>query len=104
MCPGCQTEFDPEAVIRSRRGRAVAKDSPKATKQAEKPVMDDAVEMDEDNGKVEDQAEAETEDGGEAMEFGESDINVSDDDSAGLIGNDLDEEEEIIPGIGNEEE
>ena len=104
ICPGCQTEFDPEAVIRSRRGRAVAKDSPKATKQAEKPVMDDAVEMDEDNGKVEDQAEAETEDGGEAMEFGESDINVSDDDSAGLIGNDLDEEEEIIPGIGNEEE
>ena len=104
ICPGCQTEFDPEAVIRSRRGRAVAKDSPKATKQAEKPVMDDAVEMDEDNDKVEDQAEAETEDGGEAMEFGESDINVSDDDSAGLIGNDLDEEEEIIPGIGNEEE
>ena len=104
ICPGCQTEFDPEAVIRSRRGRAVAKDSPKGTKQAEKPVMDDAVEMDEDNGKVEDQAEAETEDGGEAMEFGESDINVSDDDSAGLIGNDLDEEEEIIPGIGNEEE
>ena len=104
MCPGCQTEFDPEAVIRSRRGRAVAKDSPKATKQAEKPVMDDAVEMDEDNDKVEDQAEAETEDSGEAMGFGESDINVSDDDSAGLIGNDLDEEEEIIPGIGNEEE
>ena len=104
ICPGCQTEFDPEAVIRSRRGRTVAKDSPKGTKQAEKPVMDDAVEMDEDNGKVEDQAEAETEDGGEAMEFGESDINVSDDDSAGLIGNDLDEEEEIIPGIGNEEE
>ena len=104
ICPGCQTEFDPEAVIRSRRGRAVAKDSPKATKQAEKPVMDDAVEMDEDNDKVKDQAEAETEDGGEAMEFGESDINVSDDDSAGLIGNDLDEEEEIIPGIGNEEE
>ena len=100
ICPGCQTEFDPEAVIRSRRGRSAPKESPKAAKQAEKPVMDDAVEVDEDK----DEAETETEETGEGMEFGEADINVNDDDSAGLISNDLDEEEEIIPGIANEDE
>lgn len=99
ICPGCQAEFDPEAVIRSRRGRAATKDSPKASKQVEQPVMDDAVEMDEE--KDEAAAESETE---EASEFGEADINVNDDDSAGLIGNDLDEDEEIIPGIANDDE
>ena len=102
ICPGCQAEFDPEAVIRSRRGRSAPKESPKAAKQAEKPVMDDAVEVDEDKDEAE--AEIETEETGEGMEFGEADINVNDDDSAGLIGNDLDEEEEIIPGIANEDE
>ena len=99
ICPGCQAAFDPEAVSTSRRGRATAKDSPKASKQVEQPVMDDAVELDEE--KDEATAESETE---EANEFGEADINVNDDDSAGLIGNDLDEDEEIIPGIANDDE
>ena len=31
--------------------------------------------------------------------FDDSDIDVSNDDSAGLISDDLDEEDEIIPGI-----
>jgi len=102
ICPGCQTEFDPEAVIRSRRGRATTKDSPKAGKQAEMPVMDDAVDMDEDK----DDADSEVggDEAGGGMEFGEADINVNEDDSAGLIGDDLDKDEDIIPGISNEDE
>ena len=32
ICPGCQTEFDPELVVRSRRGRGAAKADPKAAK------------------------------------------------------------------------
>ena len=39
-CPGCQTEFDPEAVIRSRRGRA----APKSSKAAEAPAAEVAKE------------------------------------------------------------
>lgn len=103
-CPGCQAEFDPEAVIRSRRGRAPAKETGKASKLAEQPVTNDAVELDED--KDEAAAEAETEETGDGMGFGEADIDDDDDDNdkAGLIDNDLDEDEEIIPGIANESE
>mgnify|MGYP001447429151 FL=1 len=103
-CPGCQAEFDPEAVIRSRRGRAPAKETGKASKLAEQPVTNDAVELDED--KDEAAAEAETEETGDGMGFGEADIDDDDDDTdkAGLIDNDLDEDEEIIPGIANESE
>ena len=103
-CPGCQAEFDPEAVIRSRRGRAPAKETGKASKLAEQPVTNDAVELDED--KDEAAAEAETEETGDGIGFGEADIDDDDDDTdkAGLIDNDLDEDEEIIPGIANESE
>ena len=103
-CPGCQAEFDPEAVIRSRRGRAPAKETGNASKLAEQPVTNDAVELDED--KDEAAAEAETEETGDGMGFGEADIDDDDDDNdkAGLIDNDLDEDEEIIPGIANESE
>ena len=103
-CPGCQAEFDPEAVIRSRRGRAPAKETGNASKLAEQPVTNDAVELDED--KDEAAAEAETEETGDGIGFGEADIDDDDDDTdkAGLIDNDLDEDEEIIPGIANESE
>ena len=103
-CPGCQAEFDPEAVIRSRRGRAPAKETGNASKLAEQPVTNDAVELDED--KDEAAAEAETEETGDGMGFGEADIDDDEDDNdkAGLIDNDLDEDEEIIPGIANESE
>ena len=35
ICPGCGAEFDPEALVRSRRGRAAAKPAVKAAKAAQ---------------------------------------------------------------------
>jgi len=99
ICPGCQTEFDPEAVIRSRRGRAAAKDSAKASKQAEQPVMDDAVEMDEEN----DEAAAGSENE-EAGGYDDADVDVDDNDDDGLIDDDLDEDRDIMPGIAKDDE
>ena len=100
VCPGCQTEFDPEAVIRSRRGRASAKDTEKETKAAAAAVAEDAVETTEDD-------EAANESGGdddEAVGFDNDDIDADNDDSAGLISDDLDEDEEILPGIPKDDE
>jgi len=34
ICPGCQAEFDPESLVRSRRGRATAKPAAKSAKAA----------------------------------------------------------------------
>ena len=74
ICPGCQTEFDPEAVIRSRRGRA----TPKSVKAAQVPAVEAAneeaeeeeVETAADNGDKADSDDAD-------MEFDED--NVDDD-------------------------
>ena len=101
ICPGCRTEFDPEAVIRSRRGRA----APKSTKAAEEPAAEMANEQAEE--------EAVSNDNGEDASSGESDIefdgndddiDADADDRAGLISNDLDGEEDILPGILEEDE
>ena len=103
ICPGCQTEFDPEAVIRSRRGRS----APKSGKAAEAPAAAGVNEAAEEEAAV-----AQKDDGtGSAdaeMEFDEdsvdNDIDADADDSAGLISNDLDEDEDILPGIPEEDE
>ena len=96
-CPGCQTEFDPEAVIRSRRGRA----TPKSAKAAEKLVAEEAEEeaISTDIGEDASSGEADM-----AFDGEDNDINADADDSAGLISNDLDGEEDILPGIPEEDE
>ena len=103
MCPGCQTEFDPEAVIRSRRGRASSKDTEKGSKAAVAPVADDVSDKSDEDETTSETGADETGDN-EAMTFDNDDIDADNDDSAGLISNDLDEDEEILPGIPNEDE
>ena len=103
ICPGCQTEFDPELVVRSRRGRAAVKADPKAAKPETTPEEEETVET--ESG----EAASEGEDGGETdseseIGFEGGDINVDQDDSAGQCGDDLDVVEEIIPGSPNEDE
>ena len=101
ICPGCQAEFDPEAVIRSRRGRA----TPKSVKAAKGPAAEvatqdakeEAISTDNDEDAIS---------GGSDMEFDgdDDDIDADAEDRAGLISNDLDGEEEILPGIPENDE
>ena len=101
ICPGCQTEFDPEAVIRSRRGRATSK----STKAAEEPATEAANEevgeeaISTDNGVNASSGEVDME-----LDGDDDDINADADDRAGLISNDLDEEDDILAGIPKEDE
>ena len=103
ICPGCQTEFDPELVVRSRRGRAAVKADPKASKIEAVPEEDETVKNDGSDTATKSDDDTETESDSE-IGFEGDDINVDQDDSAGLIANDLDEDEEILPGIPNEDE
>ena len=101
ICPGCGAEFDPEALVRSRRGRTAAKPAVKAAKAAPEA---DPVETEKDiDEAAEDElvVESGNADAGDTDEdtFDDSVIDVSNDDSAGLIADGLDEEDEIIPGI-----
>ena len=47
ICPSCQTQFDPEALLKSRRPRAAAKPDPKP-KAAAKPDEGEAAKDDSD--------------------------------------------------------
>lgn len=82
VCPGCQTEFDPEAVIRSRRGRAAPKPSEKDDKAAKGEMAEEPAVQDD-----EDQAVAVT----SADNSGEGDDLAFEDD-------------DIPPGIPNDDE
>ena len=103
ICPGCQTEFDPELVVRSRRGRAVPKSGGKADKVGDSAAVEDVVASGEDEPQTD--GEAATAEGAEdETGFDDDDIDVSNDDSAGLITDDLDEDDEIITGIPKDDE
>jgi uncharacterized protein (TIGR02300 family) len=103
ICPGCQTEFDPELVVRSRRGRAVPKSGGKADKVGASAAVEDVVASEEDEPQTD--GEAATAEGAEdETGFDDDDIDVSNDDSAGLITDDLDEDDEIITGIPKDDE
>ena len=104
VCPGCQTEFDPEAVIRSRRGRA----TPKSVKAADEPAVEAAKEeAEEEAANATDKGDGAGSDDAD-IEFDEDnvddDIDADADDSAGLISNDLDEDDDILPGMPQEDE
>lgn len=103
ICPGCQTEFDPELVVRSRRGRAGVKSDNKASKAAAAEMADDVSTNEDDDSQVDDETSVD-EKSDDDVGFDDDDIDVSDDDSAGLIADDIDEDDEIITGIPKDDE
>ena len=102
ICPGCQTEFDPELVVRSRRGRAVPKTGAKAGRTDALEVTEEAAPAEDDE--VETTEEEPASEDNDDVGFEGEDIDVGNDDSAGLIADDLDEEDEILPGMPAEDE
>jgi len=101
LCAGCQAEFDPEAVVRSKRGRVVGK-AVKATSKtateadletAEDDIIDGEVAGDEGAEVIEAVVEKAEDD------FDDTDIDADNDDRAGLISDDLDEDDDILSGI-----
>ncbi len=68
ICPSCGAEFDPEAILKSRRGRVASRE--KANKEAEKARKAKAAEA---------EAEAETETEAEVALDDDSDLEVGDD-------------------------
>ena len=106
ICPGCQSEFDPESLVRSKRSRASTKDTAsKVSEEAAADAAEDAVE--EAGSSAEDGIDtaggAKSEDSDD-IGYDDDDIDVDDDDDAGLISNDLDDEDDILPGIGKDDD
>jgi len=94
-CPSCQSVFDPEQLLKSRKGRAAVKAAAPAAP-AEEAMEDDqalmnaAPESDDDDAVDEDEAFiAEDDEAGDS----DVDIDIEDEDIIGTINNDGDEDD-----------
>ena len=77
VCPSCATTFDPEAVLKSRRGKApVQKEKARPVKSKVDEQHDEAVMEDDDIALDEDDEAEGEEDLEDASELGEDDIEV----------------------------
>lgn len=90
VCPKCGTVHDPEAIMKSRRGRSMVEDRPAPTKPAPKAPAKKAPIGDTDLPEAE-VAEEEAE--GDELIEDTSDLGEDDDDMAEVIENVDDEEE-----------
>ena len=99
ICPGCGAEFDPENIIKSRKGRpsakSVARDDSDAT--------DDDQVGDDDNadelvaGVVDDNDD-------DGIDFDDDDDVDVDDDGPGIIQDDISDDDEVLPNLDNKDD
>ena len=99
ICPGCGAEFDPENIIKSRKGRpsakSVARDDSDAT--------DDDQVGDDDNadelvaGVVDDNDD-------DGIDFDDDDDVDVDDDGPGIIQDDISDDDELLPNLDNKDD
>ncbi|MEX2631664.1 MAG: TIGR02300 family protein [Tistlia sp.] len=79
VCPACSATFDPEAILKSRRGKApVSKEKAKPVKSKVDEARDDAI-MDDDEVELDEDAEEESEDEEvveDASDLGDDDLEV----------------------------
>ncbi len=93
-CPSCGVEYDPEALLKSRRTRAVANDEPVKRKKAVKAAVEDdapLVDADEEIDAAIEEEEVEVE---EAEVVEGADEILEDDDDAEIALEDVEVEEE----------
>ena len=99
ICPGCGAEFDPENIIKSRKGRpsakSVARDDSDAT--------DDDQVGDDDNadervaGVVDDNDD-------DGIDFDDDDDVDVDDDGPGIIQDDISDDDELLPNLDDKDD
>ena len=98
LCPGCGAEFDPENIIKSRKGRPAAKTAARD----DSDVADDDQMEDDDNadelvaGVVDDNDD-------DDIDFDDDDVDV-DDDGPGIIQDDISDDDELLPNLDDKDD
>ena len=99
VCPGCGAEFDPENIIKSRKGRPAAKaitrddvDAPNA----------DQIEDDDDANEL--TAEVVDDNDANDIDFDDDDEVDVDDDGPGIIQDDISDDDELLPNLDDKDE
>ena len=99
ICPGCGAEFDPENIIKSRKGRPAAKSV----------VRDDGDAADDDQMEDDDNADELAAGGGDNddddidFDDDDDDVNVSDD-GPGIIQDDISDDDELLPNLDDKDD
>ena len=98
MCPGCGVEFDPENIIKSRKGRPANKVTSRADVDA---TGDDQIDND---GDADELTDAVVEDNdGDDIDFDDDDDVDVDDDGPGIIQDDI-SDDALLPNLDDKDE
>ena len=96
ICPGCGAAFDPENIIKSRKGRPAAKSAARDDNDA---ADDDQME-DDDNA---DELVAGVVDDNDIDFDDDDDVDV-DDDGPGIIQDDISDDDELLPNLDDKDD
>ena len=97
-CPGCGAEFDPENIIKSRKGRPAAK----TTAHSDVSATDDNQIIDDDTEEVTETVVDDADD--DNINFdGDDEVDV-DDDGPGIIQDDIGDGDELLPNLDDKDE
>jgi len=99
ICPGCGAEFDPENIIKSRKGRPAAKTTSRADVDA---TDDDQIEDDDDADELTDAVVDGNDD--DDIDFDDDDDVDVDDDGPGIIQDDISDDDELLPNLDDKDE
>ena len=98
ICPGCGAEFDPENIIKSRKGRPAAKTMARENVDA---TEDDQIEDDDDAAELADAVVDKNDDDDIGFDD-DNDVDV-DDDGPGIIQDDI-SDDELLPNLDDKNE
>jgi uncharacterized protein (TIGR02300 family) len=97
-CPGCGAEFDPENIIKSRKGRPAAKTASRASV---KETDDNQIGNDDDNELTDPVVDVNDDDD---IDFDSGDGLDVGDDGPGIIQDDIGDEDELMPNLDDKDE
>ena len=99
ICPGCGAEFDPENIIKSRKGRPAAKSVARDDRNA----ADDNQIEDDDNADELVASVVDDNDDGDIDFDDDDDVDV-DDDGPGIIQDDISDDDELLPNLDDKDD
>ena len=99
ICPGCGAEFDPENIMKSRKGRPAAKLRARDDSDV---ADDDQMEDDDNTGQL--VASVVDDNGDDDIDFDDDDDVDVDDDGPGIIQDDISDDDELLPNLDDKDD
>jgi len=101
ICPGCGAEFDPENIIKSRKGRPASKANAVG---AEDVNDEDQIEDDDDDDLIDAAVSDSDDDDDSDIDFDDDDVDVDNDDGPGIIQDDISDDDELLPDLDDKDD